>query len=444
MDFPYQLEVSPDKMKAWIKPADNPKQSLSGGEIEEWLRSSSIKYGMKEDVKSQLLHRDKIVFPLLIAEGKIPENGRDGQLSLESLRNLEKQVLPFNFKNIYDIPSVSTGEKIAAISQPTFGCFGFDVYGNKIKPKPGKAAFYKLGQNVIEHESKIYSTIDGQISMVGHTIHVNPVFQVKSDLNMEVGNIDFIGNVIIEGNVPADYKISCGGDLKVYGMIEGSNIDVGGSIYVKGGITGERNCCIRSGGDLNALYINYATVITSGDITIHKAILHSSVTSLKAISCKNGHLIGGILRAGKSVELKDAGNLHYTRTEIHIGNKEAIEFKKQELDSRYQKNQKTLSKLSYISMKLEEKLKNANDKRDALLLEKQRKTKNLLIEQMNKLKQERFMLDYELQVEEELIINGCCYPNLYINMGKYSVLLNQIYKSVRFSDKGNEISMYSL
>ncbi len=95
-------------------------------------------------------------------------------------------------------------------------------------------------------------------------------------------------------------------------------------------------------------------------------------------------------------------------------------------------------------MKLEEKARSSNDKKDVLLLEKQRKTKDFLVDEMKKLKQERLMLDYELQIDEELIINGACYPNLYIKMGKYSMPLNQNYQSVRFTDKGNEISVYPL
>ncbi|OCA89611.1 DUF342 domain-containing protein [Bacillus sp. FJAT-27986] len=444
MDFPYKLEVSQDKMKAWIIPIGNQAQSVSDRQIDEWLVSLPIIFGIKKETKVHLLNTEQVVFPLLIAEGKLPENGQDGELKLEYTKGIDTGEQPFNFRNVMDIPSISTGDKIAAASQPTYGLFGMDIFGNEIKPKPGKRAVYKLGPNVIEHESSLYSTINGQISIVGHTIQVNPVFYVKGDLSLEVGNIDFVGNVYIEGNIPVGYTISCGGDLKVFGMIEGSDINVGGSVFVKGGITGEKNCSIRTGGDLYALYINYANVISSGNIIIQHAILHSFVTSMKSVTCKKGHLIGGVLRAGKRVELMDAGNLHYTRTEIHIGNNDAIKMIKQDLDSRYQKMQKTLSKLSYIAVKLEEKTRLSNDKKDALLLEKQRKTKDFLVDEMKKLKQERLMLDYELQIDEELIINGACYPNLYIKMGKYSMPLNQNYQSVRFTDKGNEISVYPL
>ena len=445
MEFPYKLDISSDKMKAWIIPAVNDRpESVSAQDLEQWLQNLPIKYGIREEVKSHLVNIEQSVFPLLIAIGKYPKNGEDGKVELAYTKGTDKQEQPFNFRNIIDIPSVSTGEIVATVTKPTIGEYGIDLFGNKIKPKPGKKALYKLGLNVMEHESVIYSTIEGQISIAGHTIQVNPVFLVKGDLSLKVGNIDFIGNVSIEGNVPVGYTVRCGGDLKVYGMIEGSTIDVGGSIYVNGGITGEKECYVRSGGDLNALYLNHVSVETGGNITIEKAILHSKVISSQSVACNNGHLIGGILRAGKKVELHDAGNIHYTRTEIHIGNKEAIELKKQEMDDQYKKMESTFSKLTYIAVKLEEKLKNSRDEKDLILLEKQRKTKNQLAEKMKKLKYERFRLDYHLQADEELIINGTCYPNLYIKMGKYSTLLNQPYHSVKFTDKGNEIAVYPL
>lgn len=445
MNFPYKLEISPDKMKAWIIPTENPVQIVSERELDEWLASLPITFGIKKEVESLLLNVEQVMYPLLYAEGQSAENGHDGELILEYTKGLGKQEQPFNFRNIIEIPSVCTGDKIATISQPTIGHFGVDVFGNKINPKSGKNASFKLGQNVIEHASIVYATIDGQINIVDQTIQVHPVFRVKGDLSLETGNIDFVGNVSIEGNVPAGYTIRCGGNLKVLGMIEGSEIDVGGSIHVKGGFTGEKNRCIRAGGDLYALYVNYVTIITSGDIIIQNAILHSSVSSMKSVFCKNGHLIGGILKAGKRVELHDAGNVHYTRTEIHIGNKEAIDLKKQDLDFHCQKIEKTLSKLSYIAMKLGEKSRGSDmSKKDVLLLEKHSKTKNHLVEELKKLKQDRVSLDYHLQVDEELIINGSCYPNLYIKMGKYSRLLNQIDQSVKFTDRGNEISVYPL
>lgn len=445
MNFPYKLEISPDKMKAWIKSAGNQTQIVSEREVEEWMASLPITFGIKKEVKLLLLNTEQVMFPLLIAEGQSAENGYNGELILDCKKDLNKQEQPFNFRNIIEIPSVCTGDKIATVSQPTIGHFGTDVFGDAVKPKPGKKAFFKLGPNVIEHASIVYATIDGQISMVDQTIQVNPVFRVKGDLSLEIGNIDFIGNVSIEGNVPAGYIIRCGGDLKVYGMIEGSEIDVGGSIYVKGGITGEKDCSIRTGGDLYALYVNYVTIISSGDIVIQNAILHSYVTSMKSIICENGHLIGGVLKAGKRVELQDAGNVHYARTEIHIGNKEAIDLGKKDLDFRCQKIEKTLSKLSYIALKLEEKSRlSSMSKKDILLLEKHSTTKNHLVEEMKRLKQERVNLDYYLQVDEELIVNGSCYPNLYIKMGKYSRPLNQMYQSVKFTNRGNDISMYLL
>ena len=445
MDFPYKLDISSDKMKAWMIPAVNGQpEAFSVQELERWLQTLPIKYGIREEVISHLLNIEQLVFPLLIASGKHPENGEDGKVELAYTKGTDKQEQPFNFRNIIDIPSVSTGDIVATITNPTIGKYGIDLFGNKVKPKPGKKALYKLGLNVMEHESVIYSTIEGQISIAGHTIQVNPVFLVKGDLSLKVGNIDFVGNVSVVGNVPVGYTVRCGGDLKVYGMIEGSTIDVGGSIYVNGGITGEKECYVRSGGDLNALYLNHVRVETGGNITIEKAILHSKVISSQSIACNNGHLIGGILRAGKKVELHDAGNIHYTRTEIHIGNKESIELKKHEMDAKYKKMENTFSKLTYIAMKLEEKLKNSRDEKDLILLEKQRKTKNHLVEEMKKLKYERFKLDYQLQTDEELIINGTCFPNLYIKMGKYSTLLNQPYHSVRFTDEGNEIAMYPL
>ncbi len=48
MDFPYKLEISPDKMKAWIIPSGNPVQIVSEREVDEWLATKPITFGIKK------------------------------------------------------------------------------------------------------------------------------------------------------------------------------------------------------------------------------------------------------------------------------------------------------------------------------------------------------------------------------------------------------------
>ena len=108
MDFPYKLDISSDKMKAWMIPAvNNQTESVSVQELEQWLQTLPIKYGIREEVKSHFENIEQVSFPLLIAIGKYPENGEDGKVELAYTKGTDKQEQPLNFRNIIDIPSVS-------------------------------------------------------------------------------------------------------------------------------------------------------------------------------------------------------------------------------------------------------------------------------------------------------------------------------------------------
>ena len=100
---------------------------------------------------------------------------------------------------------------------------GKDVYGNELKAKPGKKLRLRPGKNTIVQNNKVWATTDGQISISSNSVHVFPIFEVKGDLDLNTGNINFIGNVMVYGNVPSGYEIEAGGDVKIIGLVEACN-----------------------------------------------------------------------------------------------------------------------------------------------------------------------------------------------------------------------------
>ena len=95
-----------------------------------------------------------------------------------------------------------------------------------------------------------------------------PVFEVKGDLDLNTGNIDFIGNVMIDGNVPSGYEIKAGGDVKITGLVEGATIEAQGSIHISGGIAGQKKAVVRAGVDLQTQYVNQAIIFAGNDIQV--------------------------------------------------------------------------------------------------------------------------------------------------------------------------------
>lgn len=447
MDIPFTLTVSRDRMKAWVHIEQDVIIRESPEEVEKWLNDQGITAGIMKGELVRLCHGDISLKPFLVARGKQPINGKDGRVIFHVSPQLERREEGADFRDVIHIPSVQTGDRIATIKDPENGVCGTDIYGNRLLPRRGKPAAITLGLNVIQHGNEIMAVSDGEVSFNWNVIQVNPVYVVDGDLDLSVGNIEFIGNVTIKGNVPPGYKIRVGGDLKVFGLIEGSDIQADGSIYVQGGISGEQDCQIRAGATLKSLYINRANVLAFGDIEVKHYILHSQVTSYGLIRCRRGQLIGGAIQAVKGVEIRGAGNIHYAHTLILIGQTEAIERHKSELDMRAKQLFETISKLTMIAAKFEVMRQETGTVgvRETILLKKQRRTREVLEQELSGIREERLRLEYGVnEMDAEIIVHGICYPNVHIQIGKYTKPLNQIFKSVRFTESGREISVHPL
>lgn len=443
MDIPYKLDISQDQMKAWVIPT---KDELSPTETDiiQWLKNQNIIYGIiKEQVSMLTTGNIQADVPFILANGKQPIDGKNGYVQMLDKHSKKPEAKSIDFRDNLHIESVKYGEKIGDMIEPTHGAAGMNIFGMEIKPKIGRPAHIIAGKNVLIHESGIFATAEGQVCKVGDTVHVNPVFEVDGDLTLKVGNIDFVGNVIIAGNIPPGYRVKCGGDLRVSGMVEGSQLEIGGSAYIQGGITGESNGYLHVMGDVYTLYMNQCHVKAGGNITVQNSILHSYVTSGGSICSQKGHLIGGILTARKNVELFDAGNIHYTRTEINIADSEVMEMKKDEIDQHIEKVLMNIKKLAVIANKLQAKQAVPKEltTKERNLLQKQSKTNASLQKELYKLKQERMNLEYYLDIKDaELKIYGTAYPNLHIKIGKYSKPLNHVYRTVSFKEKNREIT----
>ena len=235
------------------------------------------------------------------------------------------------------------------------GVAGKDVYGNELKARPGKPLRLKPGKNIILKDDKIYATTAGQISISSNSVNVFPVFEVKGDLDLNTGNIDFVGNVMIQGNVPSGYEIKAGGDVRITGLVEGATIEARGSIHISGGIAGQKKAKVIAGGDLHTRYVNQAIVVAGNDIQVDNFIMHSEVTAGNSIDCKNAHIIGGKISAGRSIEAGEIGNQHFARTELFIGVESELLQKERTILDEIVKMKDGLTKLAMLKERLDER-----------------------------------------------------------------------------------------
>src|SRR5690606_27653982 len=113
-----------------------------------------------------------------------------------------------------------------------------------------------------------------------------PVYEVSGDLDMKTGNIDFVGNVVIRGNVPNGFEIKAKGDIHVYGTVESAFLYSEGSIFVNAGIVGQGNGKIYAKNNLHTTFINQGNIEVENDVHVSQSILHSTVIAGGSIYCE--------------------------------------------------------------------------------------------------------------------------------------------------------------
>lgn len=432
MNSHFDIHVSKDRLTAEISLKNEifEDTEITVDQLKEILKVRRVVFGIKEDVLQEIC-KDiyGIDYPITVAEGIMPEKGRDGYLINKTELDDEQKTeeddgKAFNFRNVMKIKSVKNGQLLAKIVEATMGIPGKDVYGNTIQAKNGKPLRLRPGKNVLYHMDSVFATTDGQISITPNTVNVFPVFEVNGDLDLKTGNIDFIGNVIIRGNVPTGYSIKAGGDIKVIGLVEGAHLVAGGSVSISGGIAGAYKGSVEAGVDILANYLNQAVCKAGRNVSVESYILHSSITSGGKVVCRKGHIIGGETSAMESIEAIDFGNQHYMQTVLYVGSPPKNLEREAEIHKELKETREALKKLGALFERIKKRQLTHGHitEQDQLLLKKQQLTVSTQEEHLHELEQELLRLRGEGHMDSNVFLKakGVIYPNTQIHFGKYS------------------------
>lgn len=326
-----RLHISKDLFQAEIEflELDDTLQ-LDENHLLNWLKTQGVVFGILQEEVADIC-RNLGSFSnqqVLIAQGKSPQSGTDGTIEYtfnDDSKNAPKELQggKVDFKETARISNVVKGECIAKRILATVGTEGMNIKGETIKAKDGKEARFSIGKNVVPDKEKmsLYAALDGMVSMTdGNRINVFPVYQVNGDVDYEIGNIDFVGNVVIRGNVLPGFKVKATGDIRITGSVEAATIISEGSITISGGILGQNKASITAGTELNSSFIQDAEV-KSGDRVVTQSIMHSTVQSGRTVDCtrSKGLIVGGRIQAGEAVIARNIGNSLSMPTVVEVG-----------------------------------------------------------------------------------------------------------------------------
>jgi len=451
--------ISDDKMTAKLQFLhDDTDFVCTVGDLEQFLKQNGVKYGFHLDMLSNIVKESKkFVFnQVTVASGVAPIDGDNGEIRF--LFDLDKEKKPLelgdgkvDYKEVVHLNNVRKGQLIAERILAKEGTDGRAVTGEAVSGKKGKEARFKIGKNVVcdPDQMRLYATIDGLITRTDKDkINVFPVYEINGDVDYNTGNIDFVGNVVIHGNVLTGFRVKAVGDIRVIGGVEGAELYAEGSIEITAGILGHNKGLVKAKKNVKSSFIQEGNVEAGEDIIVTQSIMHSTIRAGRNVLChgSKGLIVGGTIQAGEQVKARVLGNTTSMATVIEVGvlpelrnELNELRVKLRELADNSDKTDKALTLLDQLALAGQL----APDK--MALRSRLTTTKKQTITEMSEMRERILEIEKSLEdtTNSKIEVINVIYSGCKIVIGRYTRFIKDPTQRVTFRMIEGEIAMIS-
>lgn len=452
--------VSANKLKAYIRIELLEKNAeVDCRDIFDYLAIHNIVYGIRKEAIKDYCKEKEYSKEIVAAEGKEPINGKNAQL-IYDFDTSKKQPFKENedgtidFRNFNHIINVTKDTVLCHIIPAQQGENGIDIYGDAINYKKGGNVSFNYGNNtyISKDGLKLLAATDGCVEYKKERVYVENVYKVNN-VDNTTGNVDFIGNVVINGDVKAGFKVTAKGDIKIRGMVEGAFIKADGEVVISKGMNGMGKGTIHARGNVTSKYIENAFVFTEGTIYA-ETLINSNVVAKDSIILggSSAAIIGGTSQAGNIIYAKTIGSKTNPETNIILDL------------TKYQAEQKMLAVKINANRQLEKdllkktnELKEIEEKIDLIMNSSlDNEYKNTVQKQLlfMKIRLNNDISELQKQIttviptdkieDHKIICKGTMYSNTRITMGWMKYRVRQDISYSKLYNDGNDISIVPL
>ncbi len=451
-----EVRISPDEMEAslyLVKPESKTEYTVA--DLLELLQKNHITFGI--DMKAVELMQKGAIYnrEVRIAKGVAPVDGQDGYYLYNFDMDLNSKPTvrddgSVDYWSVHAIEMVEAGQVIATYNEPIPGQDGTTVTGKPLRAKRGRPLPPIVGKGFTRSDDGMTYTADvtGKIEMQNNRIVISSVYEVRGDVDLHTGNIDFRGDVVIHGNVTAGSVVKATGTITVDGICEACTLEAGKGVLLRGGVLGGEKAVIRSKRDIQAKFFEYCFVEAEGCIRLNSA-LNCKLVSYERIFLDGKHagIVGGEAYATSGIEADTLGNVNEVRTQVHVGTSAEILRNIIDLESQIRDDNGLLNKLNEGMTMLENIARaagtdpNSDDRKVALLRAKLAKQAEIAqrvkdLERLNAIVERG--KDATVQVLREV------YPNTVVTIDQSLLLIKDEQKSILFKKKDGNVVMHRL
>lgn len=419
--------------------------------IKETISNNGIRFNINQQALDEVLSGRALDRTVVIASAIPPVDGVNGSIkyNYETSNAAEVKTDEFgnvDYRDLGTIKNITKGTVIAEITQPTPGKPGKDIRGVEIKQYPGKPAPVKYGSGIklSEDGAQLIADVSGNLRWDKTHFVIDKDLTVSGDVDFSIGNIYFIGDIIIKGRVAEGFSVKADGNITIFGDVTGAVIESGNDISVRLGITSSE---VKCGGNLTADFCENSTVTAKGTVTAQN-FFGCTVMCEGNLCAKGGKatIVGGKYTCLSDVEANYLGSDTYTRTLITLGNVAVLVEERLELNKVLKERTNQLSQLELVCQTLQAQKKAAGSlapEREEML-SKSIKAKYAHVRAINETKKRLEDIEEEIVCSNDLSVKvkRNVFPGVTIRINNSQLVIAQKYPGCTIKmDENREITV---
>jgi len=329
----WAVKVSPSRIAAFAIPLVEEDASaaesmgppfIDEASLRERLASLGVTYGLLDDVLAGFASGQPLESVVLVASGTPAESGRNALVELTFDAN--PQITPVqqedgsvDYRAAVVTRFVEAGAVLATRRPPEQGQPGRDVLGTELPARPvlDRSLVPYRGKGTEIQGDTLVATSAGRPVVRGEKVEVLPVYEVRADVDFSVGNIDFIGDVVIGGDVKPGFTIRAGGSVTVRGIVDHATIVAGRDVMVRG-VSGDARSRIEAGNQVVAHYLHGVAVTAGALVKVHREIINCTIRAPRVETAATGMVVGGAIEAIEEVDAGAIGSMQAVPTQVTV------------------------------------------------------------------------------------------------------------------------------
>ncbi len=324
----WRCKISDDSMSATLFVTE-PKagETITVEDVTHFLRANGVLAGYVYSEIEKLIQNRVYFKDIVVATGRNMIETQNGRYEfLFSLGEIRHPTIrsdgSVDYQSMSVIQSVSPGDVLAIYHPAIPGSSGLDVKNREIRCKAAKELPQIKGSGFeVSFDGNTYTaTMEGRVEYDNFKLHVRDLYELRKDLDLVIGRIDFRGDVVIHGNVRTGTYIRATKSVTVDGSVEAATIIAEGDIVLKKGMQGAGKAKLISGANIYANFIEFTEVKAKGSVEAN-IILNSVISAGQSVTVKGrrGSIIGGTTYCVGEMSSSNVGNKAEAKTTVASG-----------------------------------------------------------------------------------------------------------------------------